>query len=78
MDEGLNELLKANLEISKENHKILKGLQRAHRNAAIFRVIHWIFVIGLTFGAFYFVEPFIRKLMEMLPGLNQFSSFLPK
>lgn len=78
MDEGLNELLKANLEVSKENHKILRYLQKAHRNVMIWRTVHWILVIGVTYGAFYFVEPYLAKLMKLLPQLEQFSGLLPK
>jgi hypothetical protein len=78
MEEGLKELLQANLEISKENNKILRKMRSVQKWTQISRVIYYLIVIVLTLGAFYYIQPYIQKFMAMLPDFSKFSSFFPQ
>ena len=77
MDEGLKELLQANLEVSKENNKILKKMRNAQRWAQVTRVLYYLVIVGLTVGAFYYVQPFLQKFLDLIPGFNKLFGSLP-
>lgn len=62
MNEEERELLERTLRVSEENNKILKRLQRAGRFAVAFKIFYWLAIIGLAFGAYYFIEPYINEL----------------
>lgn len=64
-------MLKANLEIAKDSNRILRKMERAQRNATIARVIYWILILGITIGAFYYIQPYINKFTALVPGLDK-------
>lgn len=45
-----------------ENHRILVRLQRAGRRSTIVRVGYWVILILLSFGAWYYIQPYIGQL----------------
>ncbi len=69
MSEELEELLKENIEISRESLKILKGIRRANRLASAFKIFYWLIIIGSAVGAYYFLEPYIKQGLAIV---NQF------
>ncbi len=80
-------LLEKNTELLKENNLLLKKL---HRNAVWgfwFRIVWYLFLIGLPFALyFYILEPYFEALgssyevfsvgMQEIPGWKQFSQTL--
>lgn len=70
MDFEIKRLVEKVLEVSEENNKILRGIQRANRWAIAFRIFYWLIIIGLSVGAFYFIQPYIDQLMEVYGGLR--------
>lgn len=44
-----------------ENNEILRGMRRNERIRVSMRVVYWIVIIGLSVGAYYVVEPYIKK-----------------
>jgi len=77
MEQDLKELLQANLEISKENNKILRKMRGAQRWAQITRVIYYLIIAGLAVGAFYYIQPYIQKFLEIIPGFSKMLNGLP-
>ncbi len=71
MDPEAKNLLEANLELSKENNRILRKLKRYHTRSTMFTVVKFLVIIGLMFGAYYYVSPYVNKLSEFLPILQQ-------
>lgn len=61
MNSEERELLERTLRISEENNKILRGMRRAGRLATGFRIFYWLVIIGLGFGTYYFIEPYVKQ-----------------
>ena len=69
-DEELKVLLRENIEVSKESLKILKKINRGRIFGNVFSVLKWTLIIGLSFGAYYYIEPFFSQYIDMLKGLT--------
>lgn len=69
-DEELKVLLRENIEVSKESLKILKKINRGRIFGNIFVFLKWTLIIGISFGAYYFIEPFISKYLDLMKGLT--------
>lgn len=70
MNSEERELLERTLRISEENNKILKGMRRSNRLATIFKVFYWLVIIGLGFGAYYFIEPYVDQFKTVYTQFN--------
>ena len=68
-DEELKVLLRENIEVSKESLKILKKINRGRIWGNVFSVLKWTLIIGLSFGAYYYIEPFFSQYLNTLKGL---------
>ncbi len=47
----------------KENNELLHSLQRRARLATAMKVFYWAVIILLSFGAYYFIQPYVEMLM---------------
>ena len=61
------EILRRVAALAEENNALLKKTIRRGRVAAAFRFLYWLVVIGLSVSAYYYVQPYIEK---MIPVLN--------
>lgn len=52
------------LELSRENNHLLKGVHRRARWGMFFWILRWALVIGILFGAYYYVEPYVQKATD--------------
>ncbi len=68
MEVNPNEKLDEILELTKENNRILHALRSAQRRASMFRLLYWLVVIGLGFGAFYYIQPYLEQIMGVYAG----------
>ena len=59
-------LLTRTYELASENNSILRGIRRANRFSLAFEIFYWAVIIGVTLGAFYFVQPYLEKSLELL------------
>lgn len=71
-------------ELTKENNKILRKLRSSQRWASITRLLYWLVIIGLSVGAYYYVEPYLKQMMNVysqgvttLDKIQNFGSSLP-
>ncbi len=70
MDPELDKRLR-NIEYSlKENRELLRKIRRVQRNAGLFRLFYWLIIIGITFGAFYYLQPYIKQVQSIYTGYN--------
>jgi len=69
MDPELKKILTDNLEISKENNKILKDMRSSARWGSFFRFIYWILILTIMFGTYYFIQPVLEGLISSYQGL---------
>lgn len=69
-EEDLKVLLRENLEVSKESLKILKKINRGRVFGNIVSSLKWAIIIGISFGAYYYIEPFLSKSLDAFNGLS--------
>lgn len=71
MEEETKRMLKENLELSRENNKILRKM---HRNAVFgtfLRILWYAFIIGVPiFIYFQFLDSYLEQLLDVYSGLQ--------
>ncbi len=48
-------------------------MRRSARWQSTFQILYWVLIIGLTFGAFYFIQPYINSLTGALGDVSSLS-----
>ncbi|MFA6397255.1 MAG: hypothetical protein WDK96_00195 [Candidatus Paceibacterota bacterium] len=71
MDPEIKALFEENLKVNKENNVILKKMRRSQKRSDYLRLFYWLVIIGITAGAFYFINPFIGKITSILSSGTQ-------
>ena len=69
-DEELKVLLRENIEVSKESLKLLKKINRGRIFGNVFTTFKWTLIIGISLGAYYYIEPFLSKYLDLMKGLT--------
>ncbi len=59
-------LLENTHQLAKENNELLHAMKRRARLGTAVKVFYWAVIIGLSFGAIYFIQPYV----DMLKGLG--------
>ena len=63
MEEEIKTLLRRNLELTRENNKLLKKIRRNAVIANIMRLVWWAAIIGIPLFLYYYVlQPYIAEL----------------
>ncbi len=52
-------------ELVKENNKMLKVIRFNQRIQTVTRILQFLFVIGLFGASYYFLQPYLEKVMEL-------------
>ncbi len=60
-----HELLRRSIALAEENNDILRSLQRHMRLARFMSVLYWLIIIGISVGAWYFVQPYVDQAMSV-------------
>ncbi len=68
MDQELKNLLAENLKLNQENNGLLKKIYNIERWRQITRALYWVVIIGVTFGAFYYIKPFLNNMLNIYSG----------
>ena len=55
-------LLERTYKLTEENNDILRALRRSQRVGTAFRAAYWILIILTSFGAYYFIQPYVQTL----------------
>lgn len=71
MDQEIKELLEENLEISRENNKLLKKLWGSVRLGRLMRILYFSLAVALAVGAYYYVHPYLQSLLGLYSSLNK-------
>ncbi len=64
MDEEIKKLLEENIVLSKENNNLLTKLYKLYKTRQIISILKIVIIIGIAFGAFYFIESSISGLFS--------------
>ena len=65
MDPESKKLLEETLTLAQENNKILHSMRSSMRWARFMSTIYWLVIIGASIGAYYFVEPYLNKILDL-------------
>lgn len=49
--------------MTRENNAMLTRMRRNQRIDSVFRVVYYLFVLGVLAGAYYYVQPYVDKLV---------------
>lgn len=63
-------LLFKTAELVKENNTLLRKMRRGARIRGIIHALYWVVIIGLSFGAYYFLEPYIAQVQKIYQGIQ--------
>jgi len=50
--------------LTRQNNKIMRGIQHSMKMSMIFRTLYWIVIIGSMVGAYYYLQPFIDNFSQ--------------
>jgi len=70
VDQELENLIKEDLEVSKENNELLKKLWGNVKISRALRFLYWVIILGIALGSYYYVQPFIDKLKGVYSGFG--------
>ncbi len=70
MDPESKKLLEATYSLEKENNKMLHAMRRSLFLARVMSIFYWLIVIGISVGAFYFIQPYINELIKTYGSVN--------
>ena len=71
-------LLEETNELAKENNHILKGIRSSNRWSMLFKFFYWMIIIGVSVGAFYYIQPYIDSLMKAYTSIQNITHGLTK
>ena len=63
-------LLMRAVALSEDNNKILQSLRNQMRIAAGMRILYWVVIIAVSYGAFYFIQPYVSFMTDTLGSVS--------
>ncbi|PIP86504.1 hypothetical protein COV42_02415 [Candidatus Campbellbacteria bacterium CG11_big_fil_rev_8_21_14_0_20_44_21] len=61
--------LKEALRLAMENNEILKKMRRSLFWNKVFKTVYLVIILGVTFGAYYFVQPYLENVLGTYQSL---------
>jgi hypothetical protein len=74
MDAEERGLLEKTLKLTEENNRLIHKVRGVQKRQAFWSVLKILVILGIALGAFYYLEPYLDKLMNVfnsIPGLKQ-------
>jgi uncharacterized membrane protein len=78
MDPESQKLLEETLTLEQENNKMLRSMKRSMLWGRVMTVIYWLLIIGISVGAFYFLQPYVNQVIKTYGGFSNFVRNLGK
>ena len=66
----INEKLGELQSMMEDNQRMVRSLYSKAKWATVFAAFKWIFIIGITIGSFYYIQPFVDKFMVAFDSIN--------
>ena len=66
MEDSDRKLLEEVLKLSRENQRMIKRMYRSQWWSRVWKSLYWLIILGITFGSFYFLKPYIDTIMDLL------------
>ena len=64
-------LLERTLKLAEENNEMLHSLRRAQRLSTTMRGIYWAVILALSFGAYYFIQPYVENMLSLYSQVQE-------
>ena len=64
MAENLENLIRENNELLKENQKMLKKLRGAQKSHFYAKVFYWVVIIAVMLGGYFWIQPYLQSLKD--------------
>jgi hypothetical protein len=78
MDEESHNILEETLELEKENNRLLKKIWQTQKWRLIFVITKWVIIIAIAGGAYYFIQPYVKLLLDNLNEIKEVIDFMPR
>ena len=65
MNPDEKQMLQESLSLAKDNNSMLHSMRRSQRWASIMRVIYWVIIIGVSYGAYVYTQPYLDKAVNL-------------
>lgn len=70
MDPNIEARLKGIEEKLDKTYNLVERVRRIQKQGQAFRIFYWTLIILATFGAFYYIQPYIDQLLEAYTGIQ--------
>ena len=70
MDPESKKLLEDTFQLEKDNNKMLRSMRRSMIWGRVRSVIYWLIIIGISIGAFYFIQPYFNKILGLYDSIS--------
>jgi len=70
MDPESKQLLQDTFNLTEENNKMLQKVRGVQKRETLLHFFKFIIIVGIAFGSFYFIEPYLDKLMSLYNSVS--------
>ena len=63
-------MLEETYRLTQENADILRGIQRSQRTSNVLKIVYWVAIIVLSFGAYYLIQPYVNTLKSSVNDIT--------
>jgi len=70
MDPEAKQLLQTVLSLEEENNTMLHKIRNYQKRQTFWQVVKYLFIIGITLGSFYFLEPYLNKIVDLYNSVS--------
>lgn len=63
-------MLRESIALSRETHALVKKMNRSMVIGRVLKAVYWLILIGVTVGAFYFIQPYVDTLKGIYGGVG--------
>jgi maleate cis-trans isomerase len=82
MDPESKKLLEKTYELAEENNRMLRQVRSVQKRTALFQAVKALVVIGISIGAFYFLQPYVERYQQFIQEtgmtIEKFKSLMPR
>ncbi len=64
------EILDKTYELAESNNRMLKSLYRSNQVNRVMRAVYWLFIVGASFGAYYFIQPYLESVLGVYSSMS--------
>ena len=64
-------LLERTNKLAEQNNVILRSIQRTNRFSLVFRILYWVVILAISYGAYYAIQPYMNELFSLYSQVQQ-------